>query len=276
MNDLVSQWFDFKDQVAVVTAGGGFLLGPTVAALARLGAQVVVPDITLERARQAAAHFTEQGVTIYPAEVDVTRRESVQKLADEVLSRFGKVDILVNGAGGNRPEATATPELPFFSLDEEAMRFVFNLNILGAIFACQAFGKSMAEQRKGTILNIASMTSIRPLTRVVAYGAAKAALVNFTQWLAVYMAQNFGAGLRVNAIAPGFLLAEQNRYLMVNPLTGGPTDRGQAVLDHTPMGRYGTPEEMVGPILWLLSPATQFITGVTVPIDGGFSAYSGV
>jgi NAD(P)-dependent dehydrogenase (short-subunit alcohol dehydrogenase family) len=276
MDDFVKQWFDFSGQVAVVTGGTGVLLRPSVQALGRLGAHIALLDLTLERARAAAAELNAQGITAEPYEADVTRPESIQAAAAAVLKRFGRVDILLNGAGGNRPQATTSPELPFFDLPDEAVRQVFELNFMSTFHACQAFGRPMAQRGQGVILNVASMTAIRPLTRVPAYAAAKAALANFTQWLAVDMAQNYGAGLRVNALAPGFFSTEQNRFLLFEAQGGALTPRGQAILSHTPMGRFGDADDVVGPLLWLLSPAAAFVTGVVLPVDGGFSAFSGV
>ena len=170
----------------------------------------------------------------------------------------------------------ASADTTFFDLPEEAVRQVFDLNFMSAVYACQAFGRAMAERGQGVILNVASMASLRPLTRVVSYGAAKAALANLTQWLAAYMAQNYGERLRVNAIAPGFFLTDQNRYLLTEAQSGELTARGQAILAHTPMGRFGAVEDVIGPAVWLLSPAAAFVTGVVLPIDGGFSVYAGV
>jgi NAD(P)-dependent dehydrogenase (short-subunit alcohol dehydrogenase family) len=186
------------------------------------------------------------------------------------------VDCLVNGAGGNHPQATTRPDLSFFDIPEEAFRFVFDLNLLGTIIPCQIFGKQMAEQGDGVILNVSSMSAMRPLTRVVSYSAAKAGVNSFTQWLAVHLAQEYSPRIRVNAIAPGFFLTEQNRFLLTERETGELTARGQSIIAHTPMGRFGEPADLLGTMLWLLSPASAFVTGIVVPVDGGFSAFGGV
>jgi NAD(P)-dependent dehydrogenase (short-subunit alcohol dehydrogenase family) len=206
----------------------------------------------------------------------VLKRET-RVLAREVIRReFGRIDGVIIGAGGNLPDATTTPDQSFFDLPEEALRFVFDLNLMGTIMPSQIFGQLMAQQGEGVILNISSMNAFRPLTRIAAYSAAKAGVSNFTQWLAVHMAQEYSPRIRVNAIAPGFFLTDQNRFLLTDPQTGAWTARGQAIITHTPMQRFGTPEDLLGAMLWLLSPASGFVSGVVIPIDGGFSAYSGV
>jgi NAD(P)-dependent dehydrogenase (short-subunit alcohol dehydrogenase family) len=196
--------------------------------------------------------------------------------AKVLTSEFGRLDCLVNGAGGNNPKATTAPDLSFFDLPAEALRFVFELNLMGTILPSQVAGRLMADQGEGNILNISSMNAFRPLTRIPAYSAAKAGVSNFTQWLAVHMAQEYSPKIRVNAVAPGFFLTEQNRFLLMDSESGKLTARGQTILDHTPAGRFGEPSDLIGAVLWLLSPASSFVTGVVLPIDGGFQAFSGV
>jgi NAD(P)-dependent dehydrogenase (short-subunit alcohol dehydrogenase family) len=207
---------------------------------------------------------------------DVLNREIMEATAERVLDEFGRVDAVINGAGGNSPRATTSSSQEFFDIPEEALRFVFDLNILGTILPSQIFGRYFAKQGEGNIVNISSMNAFRPLTRIPAYSAAKAGVSNFTQWLAVHMAQEYSPNIRVNAIAPGFFLTDQNRYLLTDQQTGELTPRGKTIIDHTPMGRFGDPEDLLGVVAWLLSPASAFVTGVVVPIDGGFSAFSGV
>jgi NAD(P)-dependent dehydrogenase (short-subunit alcohol dehydrogenase family) len=206
----------------------------------------------------------------------VLNRASLEQSREQITGTLGPVDILINAAGGNSPSATTSAEQRFFDLDAEAVSGVFGLNFTGTFQSCQVFGRDMTDRGQGCIVNITSMSGLRPLTRVPAYSAAKAAIVNFTQWLAVHMAQEYSPAIRVNAIAPGFFLTEQNRYLMIDAHSGAPTARGQTIVDHTPMGRLGEPDDLVGTLLWLVSPASSFVTGIVVPVDGGFSAYSGV
>ncbi len=272
----IQRWFDFAGKVTVVTGGTGVLLRPTVLALGRRGACIVLLGRNMERARQVTVALEAAGAQAHIFQADVTDRQRLGVVAAEVLERFDRVDVLINGAGGNQPQATTSAELSFFDLPDGAVRQVLGANFLGTFFCCQAFGRAMAERGEGVILNVASMTSLRPLTRTPAYSAAKAALANFTQWLAVHMAQEYSPNIRVNAIAPGFFLTAQNRFLLTDEVSGGLTSRGRAIIEHTPMGRFGDPEDLVGTTLWLLSPASAFVTGIVVPVDGGFSAYSGV
>jgi NAD(P)-dependent dehydrogenase (short-subunit alcohol dehydrogenase family) len=272
----IHDWYDFTGQVAVVTGGTGVLLSHSVHALGEQGATLVILSTTDERAQRQVDELAAAGIQAVPYQADVLDKPRLEQVAQEVIERFGRIDILLNGAGGNRPGAIVTPQQPFFELSDEAVRQVFDLNFMGPLYCSQAFGKPMAEQGRGVILNVASMVSLRPLTRVVAYSAAKAALTNFTQWLAVHLATTYGPGLRVNAIAPGFLLGEQNKALLVDQATGELTPRGAQIIAHTPLGRFGNPEEMTGAILWLLSEASAFVTGVVLPLDGGYSAFGGV
>lgn len=262
-------------KVAVVTGGGGVLCSAMCKALAEHGARVAVMDLNFEAANRVAGEIRSSGGEAMAVAADVLNRESLRRARVSIRERFGPVEILVNGAGGNRPEATASPDRPFFDISVDAIQWVFNLNCLGTILPCQVFVPDMIELGRGVVINITSMAAIRPLTRVVAYGAAKAAVANFTQWLAVYLAQNYTPRIRVNAIAPGFFLTEQNRYLLVDE-KGQPTPRGQTILTHTPAGRYGEPGDLLSTLLWLVDDRSAFITGAIVPVDGGFSAYAGV
>lgn len=274
--EKLQQAFDFTGRTFVVTGGTGVLGGELALALAQCGAQLAVlyrkaesGDAFLKRLGKHAAN-----ATLYRA--DVLDAEGLKKAAAEVLRRFPKIDGLLNAAGGNRPKASTGADLKFFDLPADALREVVDLNLLGTLLPCQAFGKAMAESKSGVILNVSSMSAFRPLTRVLGYSAAKAAINNFTQWLAVHMANEYSPDIRVNAIAPGFFLTEQNRFLLLDRETGKTTARGQSILAHTPMGRFGEAEDLVGAALWLLSPASAFVTGAIVPIDGGFSAFGGV
>lgn len=268
--------YDFTGQTVVITGGTGVLGGEIACALAGCGAQLAILDLRLEPGEALLERMGRHAENVALLPVDVLKLESLRKTADEVLARFGKVDSLINAAGGNQQQATTSPELKFFDLPAEALRWVFDLNILGTILPCQVFGKIMAERSSGVILNISSMNSFRPLTRIPAYSAAKAGVSNFTQWLAVHMAHEYSPRIRVNAIAPGFFVTNQNRFLLHDRETGELTARGKSIIAHTPMGRFGDPDDLLGAVLWLLSPASAFVTGTIVPIDGGFSAYSGV
>jgi len=273
----VNQLYDFTGRTVVITGGAGVLASEIACALVGCNANVVILDRDMQLAEKVIERFPSnmvgRGVRVY---ADVLNNELLHQALETINTEFGTVDILINGAGGNHPSATTKPELPFFDLPVDALRHVGDLNLLGTILPCPVFGRSMAERGEGVILNISSMNAFRPLTRIPAYSAAKAAVTNFTQWLAVHMAQEYSPSIRVNAIAPGFFLTEQNRFLLTDKETGGLTARGQAIINHTPQGRFGTPEDLLGATLWLISPAAAFVTGVVVPIDGGFSAFSGV
>ena len=266
---------ELAGKVAVITGGGGVLCSAIAEGLAREGVLAVVLDLAEDKAQGALERVRKAGGDGLAIKANVLSRDDLQAALDKTLSTYGRVDFLINGAGGNHPRATTSPEVPFFELPEEALRFVFDLNFMGTLLACQVFGGAMAEREEGVILNVASMAAIRPLTRIPAYSAAKAAVINFTQWLAMHMAQEYSPRIRVVAIAPGFFLTEQNRFLLQDE-QGELTPRGRQIIDHTPMGRFGTPADLVGAVRWLLSPAASFVTGVVIPIDGGFSAYSGV
>lgn len=268
--------FRLDGLVAAVTGGAGVLCGAMGHVLAAAGAQVVLLDRFADKADEVAQAICSEGGKAVGMGTDVLKKEALQASCEQIVQKFGKVDILINGAGGNHPGATTSAEQPFFDLDVTAVDKVFGLNFTGTFLASQVFAKQMAAQKSGVVLNIASMNSLRPLTRIPAYSAAKAAVVNFTQWLAVHMAQEYSPTIRVNALAPGFFLTEQNRFLMIDQATGNSTPRGKKVLDHTPMNRLGDPSDLFGAMLWLVSPASSFVTGIVVPVDGGFSAYSGV
>ena len=273
--DVVEQ-YDFSGKTAIVTGGSGVLCQPMAQALAAQGANVAILSLHAERAQAAAEKINNAGGTAIGIGCNVLEKLALKAAANEVIQKFGCIDILINGAGGNKPQATAFGDRQFFDLPEDALKWVFDLNLMGTIFACQVFGKIMAEQKHGVVLNISSMAAALPLTRVVAYSAAKAGLNNFTQWLAVHMAQEYSPNIRVNAIAPGFYVAEQNRALLIDPETGDLTPRGQTIISQTPMNRFGEPEDLLGATLWLVSPASRFVTGIIIPVDGGFSAFSGV
>lgn len=267
--------FDIRGRTAVITGGSGHLGRAMAIAIAQAGVQVAILGRHAQTAQMVAEGIQAEGGTALGIAVDVLDRAALEQSREQIASAFGPVDILINAAGGNSPSATTSAEQSFFDLDAQAANHVFGLNFTGTFQSCQVFGRGMAERGEGCIVNVTSMSGLRPLTRVPAYSAAKAAVANFTQWLAVYMAQEYNPTIRVNAIAPGFFLTEQNHYLMVDA-DGKRTPRGQTIVDHTPMGRLGTPEDLQGTLLWLVSPASSFVTGIVIPVDGGFSSFSGV
>jgi NAD(P)-dependent dehydrogenase (short-subunit alcohol dehydrogenase family) len=274
--EQLTRLYDFTGRTVAITGGAGVLGGDMACALACCGANVVILDRNTDPAKKVLERMGPHASRTLVLATDVLDRDSLSRARDAALERFGSVDTLINGAGGNHPKATTNPDQRFFDLPVEALRFVFDLNILGTILPSQIFGQSMAKAGSGVILNVSSMNAFRPLTRIAAYSAAKAGVSNFTQWLAVHLAQEYSPNIRVNAIAPGFFLTDQNRFLLTDKDTGDLTARGKAILGHTPMGRFGSPEDLLGAVLWLLSPASAFVTGIVVPIDGGFSAFSGV
>ncbi|MEJ5377907.1 MAG: SDR family oxidoreductase [bacterium] len=275
-NAYASNIWDLQGKTIVVPGGGGMLGKVVCLALVREGANVVI----LARSPSKLSSFMEslgdlpgRGVVL---EADVLEREKLFNARNRIQEKFGEVYGLLNFAGGNVPEATTSVDRRFFDLPEDALRYAIELNLLGTVFPCQVFGSLMAQASLGVIINVASMAGYRPLTRTVAYSAAKAAVANFTQWLAVHMAKEYSAGIRVNAVAPGFFHTTQNHYLLYDEATGDLTPRGKSIIAHTPMGRFGEPEDLVGAVLWLLSPLSKFVTGAVIPVDGGFSAFSGV
>ena len=267
--------FDISGQVAVITGAGGIICGTLAKEMAKKGVKVALLDLFLESAEKITSEIIASGGDAIAVKADVLDRASLEAARETVLEKYGKIDILVNGAGGNKPQATITKDTDFFHLDLDAFKWVFDLNVTGAVLTTMVFGEVMAKQKSGNVINIASMSSYHPLTNTVAYCGAKAAVANFTEWMSTHFNQNYSNNIRVNAIAPGFLLTNQNRYLLTNE-DGSATDRGQRVLAKTPMGRYGEPEEMAGPVMFLCSEAASFVNGAVLPVDGGFSSYWGV
>ena len=267
--------FDLSGKVAVVTGGAGILCSAIADGLVNAGAKIAILDLAEEGAKKAASGIQSRGIEAIGVGVDVLDLASLQHACDLVLEKFGHVDILINGAGGNKAAATTSTSLSFFDLPQDALKWVLNLNLLGTIYPTQVFGKVMAEQKSGTVVNISSMAAFKPLTNTVAYSAAKASVSSFTEWMSVHFCQNYSSEIRVNAIAPGFLLTQQNQYLLEDE-QGNATERGKKIIDRTPMRRYGKPEELVGAVIYLCSDAASFVTGVVLPIDGGYNAYSGV
>jgi len=281
-NELLKR-FDLTGKVAAITGGGGELCGAMAEALGTMGVKVAVLDINLEKAEARSLAVIRSGGTAKAFRCDVLDAVQLRECYEAVRSLWGPPDFLVNGAGGNDPRGSTSEEFhgptgssgqvaqSFFDLDQAGFRQVFDLNFMGTFLVTQAFSKGMVEKGKGSIVNISSMSAFTPLTKVPAYSAAKAAVSNFTGWLAVHLSR---AGIRVNALAPGFFMTEQNKFLLINQKTGELLPRGHKVIAHTPMGRFGHPEDLIGTLVWLLSDASSFVTGVVVPIDGGFSSYS--
>lgn len=271
-----SKCYDLKGKVAVLTGGAGVLCSEMAKAIGECGAKVVVLDISEEAMESLSKDLSGKNIEHLTIKTDITNKKNIEETAREIIDRFEKIDVLINGAGGNRAEATTGPDQSLFDLSEEAVRSVFDLNFFGTFLASQVFGEFIVNQEEGVILNISSMAASAALTKVPAYSAAKAAVTNFTRWLAVYMSKNYSDKIRVNAIAPGFLLTEQNRYLLTDKDTEELTERGKTIIKNTPMKRFGDPKDLISTVLWLISPGSEFVHGTVIPIDGGFSAFSGV
>ena len=272
----LNKLFGLEGQVAVLTGGGGILCGAMARAFGRLGARVAVLDLNLQAAQTVAGQIQAEGNEALAVPANVLEPPSLHQALSEVVDRYGRVDILVNGAGGNKKDATTAPDLSFFDLPKDAFQWVFNLNLLGTLLSTQVFGRQMVTQDSGVILNIASLSGFRPLTNVAAYSAAKAAVISLTQWMAVHLSLHYSKHIRVNALAPGFFLTEQNRFLLTNAADGSLTKRGQTILEHTPQARFGEPGDLVGAAVWLVSPSAAFVHGTVVTVDGGFMAFGGV
>ena len=261
---------------AVVTGAGGAICGSIADALAAEGVRVALWDLSLEAAQRRSRAIQDVGGSGVGIECDVTSREQVIAASRESLKRLGQIDILINGAGGSRPETTTGNTLEFFDLQTKDMERVMSLNYFSAVVPSQIVGRHFAERGRGAIINISSIAGIHPVTRALSYSDGKAATNSFTEWLAVHMAQNYSPRIRVNAIAPGFILTEQNRFLLIDEKTGEMSARGRQVVETVPMARYGVPEEIVGAALWLASESAGFVTGTVIPIDGGLTAFLGV
>jgi len=276
---------DLEGKVCVLTGGGGVIGAVLASGLAQVGVKLAILDIKKEFADKVANKVVDDyGIEAIGVEANVLDKSSLENAKKIILEKYAKVDVLINGAGGNSPKATTKDEFitddnlnslenTFFGLELEGFQKVFDLNFLGTLLPTMVFAKEMVERKEGVILNVSSMNSFRSLTKIPAYSAAKASINNFTEWLAVHFAK---MNVRVNAIAPGFFLTNQNRFLLVDENTNEPTPRGKKIIDNTPMGKYGEAEDLIGGTLFLLSDVSSFITGVVLPIDGGFNIYSGV
>jgi NAD(P)-dependent dehydrogenase (short-subunit alcohol dehydrogenase family) len=271
----IEELFGLKGKVAVVTGGTGVLGSEMCLALARAGADVVVLGRRKDAADAVVEKIRSLGVKGLAISADVLKENELKDARKKIVDTFGSIDILINGAGGNIAGAVVPPDKTFLDMNVEDFKKVVDLNLHGTVLPSQVFGEVMIKNKRGVIVNISSMSAIVPLTRVAGYSAAKASVSNFTQWLAVEMAKKFGEGIRVNAIAPGFFITEQNRNLLTLP-DGGLTERGKSIIQGTPFARFGEAEELSGALLWLCSDASKFVSGIVVPVDGAYSAFSGV
>ncbi len=270
--------FSLKGVNVVITGSAGVLCSVIAEGLGRAGANIAICDLVVDKAENLADRLNSENMSAKSYEIDVLDKSSIETCLNQICMDFDNIGVLINGAGGNMKGATTSEDLSFFDLQLDDLEKVVGLNLFGgAILPSQVFGKKMVENKNGgSIINISSMNAFRPLTRIPGYSAAKAAVSNFTQWLAVHFAREYNPDLRVNAIAPGFFLTEQNRFLVTDEKTGELTGRGKRIIDHTPQNRFGDPDDLIGTVIWLASNASKFVTGIIVPVDGGFSAFSGV
>lgn len=268
--------FDINGKVCVITGGSGVLGSEMAKTIGENGGRVVILARGEEGLQETSDKLAELDIDHVTVSASVLDRVELEAAAETVVDEYGQIDVLINAAGGNSPEATTGPDTSFFDLPKEGFEKVLNVNFVGTVLASQVFGEYMVEQGEGVILNISSMNAFTPLTKIPAYSGAKAAVSNFTEWLAVHISHNYSPDIRINAIAPGFFLTEQNRYLLIDEETGEYTDRGQTIIDHTPQRRFGDPEDLSTTVLWLISPGSEFVHGTVIPVDGGFSAFSGV
>ena len=276
LNLLIKEAYNFSKKTVVITGGSGILGIELAKAILECDGNVVILDRNIERAQTINESREYNNENYLIMETDVLDEKTLKHNTHKILKKFDNIDCLINAAGGNSPQSTTSGNLPFFNISKEALKFSLDLNLLGTIIPCQVIGKIMADNKEGNILNISSMSAYRPMTNVISYSAAKAGINNFTAWLAVHIANEYSPKIRVNAIAPGFFLTTQNSFLLKDENTGELTDRGKRILDHTPMRRFGEPKDLIGTVFWLLSPASDFVTGAVIPVDGGFNAYSGV
>ena len=271
----ILEMFNLKGKTAAITGGAGILGSKIAMGLGKAGAKIAITDIA--NTDKVVEELKKENIETKGYVVDVLDKSKIETACREIIKAFGRIDILLNAAGGNKKDATTSEGLSFFDLPSDALQGVVSLNLFGgAILPSQVFGKEMIKNKEGgSIINISSMAAFRPLTRTIGYSAAKAAVSNVTQWLAIHFAQEYNKKLRVNAIAPGFFSTAQNKYLLYDE-KGNLSERGEKIIAHTPMGKFGEPEDLIGTCIWLASDASNFVTGAVIPIDGGFNAYSGV
>ncbi len=273
---MIDNLFNIKNKVVVVSGASGFIGGEISCLLAEAGCAVALLYNNNKPNDRLIKRLINSKSSYKTIKCDVTIKEDIKNSKDLIINEFGKIDALINCAGGNHPKATTSDSNSFFEIPSDAFEWVTKLNVIGTILPCQVFGEVFAENKKGNILNISSMAAFRPLTKIPAYSSSKAAINSFTRWLSVHMAKEYSENIRVNAIAPGFFLGNQNRFLLIDKETGDYTERGKSIIANTPMNKFGEPEELISTVIWLLSDSSNFVTGVLVPVDGGFDAFGGV